>query len=147
MDTVPSCHSEVISPAALAPASLWCNPKAARHFVAQLSSVVNGQGESTTPLTLAPRESVAVQVPTSPQANAVFWEFVTESGDIGFGLRFQRGKQLNHLLPVTVRDCSQDLILGSHQYQDEGIYTLEFVNSHSTIPKVVHYRVFYQTSS
>ena len=89
---------------------------------------------------------MAVQVPTSPQATALFWEFVTESGDVGFGLSFQRGKQLDRLLPITVRDCSQDLVMGSHQYQDQGVYVLEFANSHSTLPKVVHYRVFYQTS-
>lgn len=76
----------------------------------------------------------------------MFWEFVTESGDIGFGVSLQRGEQRQRLLPITVRNCSQDLILGNHQYQEQGVYVLEFVNSHSTLPKVVHYRVFYQTS-
>lgn len=130
---------------ALAPAALWCNPKAARHFIAQVGSP-GTQGAGTAPLTLAPGESVAVQVPTSPHATALFWEFVTESGDVGFGLSFQRGKKLDGLLPVTVRDCSQDLVLGRHQYQEQGIYILEFSNSHSTLRKTVHYRVFYQTS-
>lgn len=150
MDPVPVTTSTTVSSdghnntshiAALAPAALWCNPKAARHFIAQLG----GQEPSTAPLTLAPGETVAVQVPTSPQASALFWEFVTESGDVGFGLSFQGGQQLHQLLPVTVRDCSEDLVLGSHQYQDKGTYILEFANSHSAIPKVVHYRVFYQT--
>lgn len=87
---------------------------------------------------------------------------MTEHGDIGFGLSFQRSegrdsgdvtgskrskqRDFEQLLPVTLKDCSEDLVLGRHQYQDEGLYTLDFVNSHSSAPKVVYYRVFYQNS-
>ena len=98
-------------------------------------------------------ENVSVQVPTSPEASAIFWEFVTVSGDIGFGLNFQRNGDKGHewpveeLLPAVRRDCSEDLVLGSHTYQTQGTYFLLFDNSHSPhIQKVVYYKVFYQKS-
>jgi len=133
---------------ALAPAALWYSPKAAKRFIAQLQS----SSTATGPLALASGESVSVKVPTNSQASAIFWEFATEQGDIGFGLTFHRDEagglhsvhKEDQLLPVTLKDCSEDLVLGNHQYQDEGVYTLEFVNSHSSLPRVVHYRVFYQ---
>lgn len=149
---------EPLPRAALAPAALWCSPNAARNFIRQLQSSPAGPATSA-PLTVAPGETVSVQVPTSTQASAIFWEFATEGGGIGFGLGFQWSESLGkgegpdsnihrhseQLLPVTMRDCWEDLVLGSHQYQDTGTYTLEFVNSHSTLPKTVYYKVFYQT--
>jgi hypothetical protein len=145
--------------AALAPAALWCTPTAARNFIHQLQASPAGPA-ATAPLTVAPGEAVSVQVPTSSQASAIFWEFATEGGGIGFGLSFQwkssgKGEGLDsrlhryseQLLPVTMKDCWEDLVLGSHQYQEQGVYILDFVNSHSTLPKTVYYRVFYQTTS
>lgn len=103
------------------------------------------------PLDLAPGERVSVQVPTSQHASAIIWEFATEQGDIGFGLNFQRNVSVQvaveQLLPVTPRDCAVDLLQGKHQYQDQGVYLLEFVNTHSTRPKIVYYRVFYQNNN
>jgi len=139
---------KTVAKSVLAPAALWCTPKAARHFINQL----NGSPEHR--LTVSPGESVTIQVPTSPQASAIFWEFVTEKGDIGFGLRYQRSAggseayPIDELLPVTKRDCSEDLILGSHQYMNQGTYMLQFTNSHcSTSGKIVYYKVFYQTNT
>ena len=94
-----------------------------------------------------------MQVRTSPQAAVIVWQFGTLGGQIGFGLSFQRqegGKDQmdsEQLLPVMERNCSEDLLLGSHQYQEAGTYTLHFVNLHSTSPRVVYYRVFYQNTS
>ena len=140
---------------ALAPAALWCSPKSAANFIAQLRSSFPADSASGGPLTLSPGETVAVQVPTSVQASAIFWEFATAYGDIGFGVNFQwregeasnpHSKHSERLLPVTVRNCSEDLVLGSHQYQEQGTYTLDFVNSHSTLPKTIYYKVFYQAT-
>ena len=141
--------SEAVQHSALAPASLWCSPKSARNFIAQLQSSAAsdlGRGGGG-PLTLAPGETASVQVPTSTQASAIFWEFVTEQGEVGFGLSFQKQgleDSIEQLLPVTRRDCSKDLVLGSHQYKDQGTYFLDFDNSHSITPSVVYYKVFYQ---
>ena len=130
----------------LAPAALWCKPKAARPFIDQVKK------ESTdSQLVINPGETVAIQVPTSTDASAIFWQFVTESSDIGFGLGFQRRDHVcpvEELLPVVRRDCSEDLVLGSHQYQSQGTYFLRFDNSHSLqSPKAVYYKVFYQKAT
>ena len=97
---------------------------------------------------------MTVQVPTSTSATAIFWEFVTTVGDIGFGLSFQRSSEggvnypIESLLPIVRRDCSEDLVLGSHQYQLMGTYFLHFDNSHcQTNSKSVYYKVFYQKST
>ena len=136
----------------LAPAALWCSPKSARQFIAQ-----SGASSSQYQLVVNPGETVTVQVPTSPGATAIFWEFVTTSGDIGFGLSFQRTDDprddsltfpVESLLPIVRRDCSEDLVLGSHQYQLTGTYFLHFDNSHcTTASKFVYYKVFYQKST
>ena len=128
----------------LAPAALWCQPKAARGFIDQM--------KKDSQLVINPGETVAIQVPTSTDASAIFWQFVTESGDIGFGLGFQGRDHVcpveEELLPVVRRDCSEDLVLGSHQYQSQGTYFLHFDNSHSPqSPKVVYYKVFYQMTT
>ena len=51
--------------------ALQCSRKLARQFIAQLS------GSSLYQLTINPGETVTVQVPTSPGATAIFWEFVS----------------------------------------------------------------------
>ena len=130
----------------LAPAALWCSPKAARQFICQVKDSTDSQ------LVINSGETVVIQVPTTTDASAVFWEFVTESSDIGFGLGFQRRSDqecpVEVLLPVVRRDCSEDLVLGSHQYQSQGTYFLRFDNSYSLqSPKVVYYKVFYQKTT
>ncbi len=133
----------------LAPAALWCSPKAARHFVSQ------AQGSPESRLVIGGGETLSVQVPTSTEASAIFWEFVTTAGDVGFGLNFQRkateagqGWPVEELLPVVRRDCSEDLVLGSHTYQTQGTYYLLFDNSLSPdTQKLIYYKVFYQRSA
>ena len=132
----------------LAPAALWCSPKAARQFITQSGASSQYQ------LTVNPGETVTLQVPTSPGATAIFWEFVTTNGDIGFGLSFQRSSKesevypVESLLPIVRRDCSEDLVLGSHQYQLHGTYFLHFDNSHCPHTlKIVYYKVFYQRNT
>ena len=134
----------------LAPAALWCSPKAAKQFINQVKDSPDSQ------LVLNPGEALTIRVPTSTEASAIFWEFVTEGGDVGFGLGFQRSGEdpqqecpLEELLPIVKRDCSEDLILGSHQYQSPGTYFLQFDNSSSShrAAKVVYYKVFYQKTT
>ncbi len=137
------------------PATLWYSPNSAKHFISEFGKI-SSASSSCAPLALAAGETVCVQVPTSSHASALFWEVVTAHGNVGFGLSFQRGGggeggmeggKFEILLPLTLRDCSNDLLLGSHPYKERGIYLLEFSNSHSRTPQVVYYRVFYQNSS
>lgn len=129
----------------LAPAALWCSPKAAGQFISQL------QGTPDSQLVIDGGETVSIQVPTTIEASAIFWEFATTGSDVGFGLNFQRvgpGWPVEELLPVVRRDCSEDLLLGSHTYQTQGTYFLVFDNSLSPhTQKMIYYKVFYQRSA
>ena len=130
---------------AVLPASLWCKPNAAREFIEQIKD-----GKETR-LVVGRGETVTVRVGTSDDAFAVFWEFVTENYDIGFGLNFipepsepDESSTEYELLPVTRRDCSVDVVMGNHQYNTKGTYLLKFDNSYSLIrAKVVYYKVYY----
>ena len=78
-----------------------------------------------------------VQVQTSMEASVIFWEFVTETNDVGFGVNFQQSSDKyrecssRELLPVVLRDCSEDFVLSRYPYQVPGTYYLHFDNSHS----------------
>ena len=72
------------------------------------------------------------------EASAIFWEFVTETNDVGFSVNFQQSSHKyrecssRELLPVVLRDYSEDFVLGRYPYQVPGTYYLHFDNSHST---------------
>ena len=125
----------------LVPAALWCTPKAAGHFIAQVQGVPNSC------VRINPSEVIDILVPTNGAASAVFWEFVAVGGALGFGLTFQlQGeKKAIELLPAVKRDCTQDIIHGCHHYQlVNGTYSLHFDNSNLDRAVLVYYRVFYQ---
>lgn len=125
----------------LASAALWCTPKAAGHFIAQVQGIPNCC------VRINSSEVIDILVPTNEAASAVFWDFVSVGGALGFGLTFLlRGKEkATELLPVVKRDCTQDIVHGFHHYQQvEGTYSLHFDNSNSDRAVVVYYRVFYQ---
>jgi len=75
----------------LAPASLWTRPKLQEfinHVKRDASSViVVGRGETVT-----------IRVPTHEHGSCLFWEFATESYDVGFGVYFEwtRSTQSNN---------------------------------------------------
>ncbi|KAL5463666.1 hypothetical protein EMCRGX_G032582 [Ephydatia muelleri] len=58
----------------LGPAALWCTPKAAGHFIAQVQGVPNSC------VRINPSEVIDVLVPTNGAASAVFWDFVAVGG-------------------------------------------------------------------
>ena len=97
-------------------------------------------------LTVARSEMAIVKVETTSEAAGIFWEFCTESYDIGFGLSFKKeGSQIEEeLLKVVRRECSEDVIAGSHNFLTTGTYFLKFDNTYSVFrSKKVFYRVYY----
>eukprot|EP00111_Clytia_hemisphaerica_P018392 TCONS_00054381-protein len=70
----------------IAPASLWTRPKLQEfinHVKRDASSViVVGRGETVT-----------IRVPTHENGSCLFWEFATESYDVGFGVFFEWSKK------------------------------------------------------
>ena len=102
----------------------------------------------------------------------LFWEFATETYDVGFGVSFEwtlpasegitvevhedeTGEQngendntekqrVDEILPTIRRPCNEEVMVGSHLYPGRGVYLLKFDNSYSLFrSKTLFYRVYY----
>lgn len=122
--------------------TLWSKPKAAAQLISELGSA------GSHVLQVARSEMAVVKVETSDRASGIFWEFCTEAYDIGFGVGFlvqgaaQKAEQ--ELLPIVRRECSEDVITGTHTFSAPGTYLFKFDNTYSMFrSKKVFYRVYY----
>lgn len=114
-------------------------------------------------------ESLTVRVPTHDDGAILWWEFATDSYDIGFGIYFQwdddelddenyeeedydskyqrkyMQKQKNvEIVGMYRRDSQIEVQAGSHEYPGHGTYILKFDNSFSMWrSKTLYYRVYY----
>lgn len=91
----------------------------------------------------------------------LFWEFATETYDIGFGVSFAwtlpsseeitvevrdddedestqddehsktQKQRIDEILPTIRRPCNEEVMVGSHLYPGRGVYLLKFDNSYS----------------
>ena len=89
-----------------------------------------------------------VKVDTNSDMSGIFWEFCTEAYDIGFGVGFlaqgAAKEEEQELLPIVRRECSEDVITGSHSFSAPGTYLFKFDNTYSMFrSKKVFYRVYY----
>ena len=124
------------------PPSLWSKPKAAAQLISELGTT------GSHVLQVARSEMAVVKVDTSSSASGIFWEFCTEAYDIGFGVGFLMegaGKEKEQeLLPSVRRECSEDVITGTHAFSTPGTYLFKFDNTYSMFrSKKVFYRVYY----
>nr|XP_054759021.1 Golgi resident protein GCP60-like [Lytechinus pictus]XP_054759022.1 Golgi resident protein GCP60-like [Lytechinus pictus] len=60
-------------------------------------------------------ETVTVRVPTHQEGKYIFWEFATDSYDIGFGLYFEWTEAESNAISVHVSDSSED----EEEFEDE----------------------------
>ncbi|KAH8027070.1 hypothetical protein HPB51_002015 [Rhipicephalus microplus] len=111
-------------------------------------------------------EVVTVRVPTHPNGNCLFWEFATDSYDLGFGIYFEWTAEPGNQMSVHVSESeeedeeeevidesgdsgvppglSREVYAGSHLYPGQGVYLLKFDNSYSLWrSKTLYYRVYY----
>ena len=124
------------------PPALWSKPKAAAQLISELGSA------GSHVLQVSRSEMAVVKVDTSDSASGIFWEFCTEAYDIGFGVGFlMRGaaqEKEQELLPIVRRECSEDVITGTHTFSAPGTYMFKFDNTYSMFrSKKVFYRVYY----
>lgn len=63
---------------------------------------------------------VTVRVPTHEGGNCLYWEFATDSYDIGFGVYFEWGKPTSSEVQVQVCDSEDD----EDEDEDDGTYHL-----------------------
>lgn len=63
---------------------------------------------------------VTVRVPTREGGNCLYWEFATDSYDIGFGVYFEWGKSTTNEVSVQVCDSEDEDELDGADEEDDG---------------------------
>ena len=121
-------------------------------------------------LTFKPFLNVSLTLILLKTGTCLFWEFATESYDVGFGVSFEwslpssegitvevdenepikdnvnevQKPRVDEILPTVRRPCDQEVMVGSHLYPGRGVYLLKFDNSYSLFrSKTLFYRVYY----
>ena len=121
-------------------ANVWRKSNESVNLISEL------QDSTANVLVVARSEMACVKVDTSDVAAGIFWEFCTESYDIGFGLSFkQQGRNEEiEVIPISRMECSVDVAAGNHYFTTPGTYFLKFDNTYSMFrSKRVFYRIFY----
>lgn len=84
------------------PASMWTRPDI-QLFKQEVSS---GKGDGV--IRIGHGDTVTVRVPTHDGGNCLFWEFATDSYDIGFGVYFEWGKSVTTEVSVHISESDDD---------------------------------------
>lgn len=84
------------------PASMWTRPDI-QLFKQEVSS---GKGDGV--IRIGHGDTVTVRVPTHDGGNCLFWEFATDSYDIGFGVYFEWGKSITTEVSVHISESDDD---------------------------------------
>ncbi|KAH8321062.1 hypothetical protein KR074_002121 [Drosophila pseudoananassae] len=84
------------------PAKIWTRPDI-EQFKTEVSA---GDGDGV--ITIGHGDTVTVRVPTNMNGKCIFWEFATDSYDIGFGIYFEWAKPVTNEVTVHVSDSDED---------------------------------------
>lgn len=73
---------------------------------------------------------VTVRVPTHEGGNCLYWEFATDSYDIGFGVYFEWGKSATNEVSVQICESEDDDDLDGNEDEDDGkpIYITQYIS-------------------
>lgn len=86
----------------LSPANLWTRPDI-KQFKQEVSA---GKGDGV--IQVGHGHTVTVRVPTREGGQCLFWEFATDSYDVGFGVYFEWGKPVTTEVSVHVTDSDDE---------------------------------------
>ncbi|EDV46745.1 Golgi resident protein GCP60 [Drosophila erecta] len=86
----------------ICPAKIWTRPDI-EQFKTEVSA---GDGDGV--ITIGHGDTVTVRVPTNMNGKCIFWEFATDSYDIGFGIYFEWAKPVTNEVTVHVSDSDED---------------------------------------
>lgn len=84
------------------PASMWTRPDI-QQFKQEVSA---GKGDGV--IRIGHGDTVTVRVPTHDGGNCLFWEFATDSYDVGFGVYFEWGKSPTTEVTVHISESDDD---------------------------------------
>lgn len=86
----------------ISPASMWTRPDI-QLFKQEVSA---GKGDGV--IRVGHGDTVTVRVPTHEGGSCLFWEFATDSYDVGFGVYFEWGKPLSTEVSVHISESDDD---------------------------------------
>jgi len=95
------------------PPSLWTRPQ-----IRELKDQLRKDSESV--LTVGRGEVVTVRVPTHEEGAYLFWEFSTDSYDLGFGVYFEWSDVTTHQVSIAVNESSDEEYYPDSEEEDEG---------------------------
>lgn len=104
----------------LSPASMWTRPDL-KPFKQEVSA---GKGDGV--IKVGHGDVVTVRVPTHEGGSCLFWEFATDSYDIGFGVYFEWGKPTSNEVSVHISESDDDEDTLEDDGND-GIFVLIFI--------------------
>merc|ERR1711953_649618 len=95
------------------PPSMWTRPQ-----IRELKDQLQKDTESV--LTVGRGEVVTVRVPTHEEGAYLFWEFATDSYDLGFGVYFEWSDVKTNQVSVAVNESSDEEYYPESEEDDEG---------------------------
>lgn len=102
----------------ISPANMWTKPDI-ETFKAEVAA---GKGEGV--IKVGHGDIVTVRVPTHEGGSCLYWEFATDSYDIGFGVYFEWGKPTTNEVSVQVSDSDEDDDAADGDDDDEGKFVI-----------------------
>lgn len=105
----------------ISPANMWTKPDI-ETFKTEVSA---GKGEGV--IKVGHGDIVTVRVPTHEGGSCLYWEFATDSYDIGFGVYFEWGKPTTSEVSVQVSDSDEDDDAADGDDDDEGNFLISTV--------------------
>lgn len=98
----------------IAPASLWTRPK--------LQEFINHvKRDASSVLVVGRGETVTIRVPTHENGSCLFWEFATESYDVGFGVYFEWSTSKSPAISVKVNESDNDETNTADEMKTNGV--------------------------
>lgn len=103
-DELELCDSDTASGEypVVSPANMWTRPDI-QLFKQEVSA---GKGDGV--IKVGHGDTVTVRVPTHEGGNCLFWEFATDSYDVGFGVYFEWGKPMSTEVSVHISESDED---------------------------------------
>lgn len=99
------------------PASMWTRPDI-QFFKQEVSA---GKGDGV--IRVGHGDTVTVRVPTHDGGSCLFWEFCTDTYDVGFGVYFEWGKPLTTEVSVHISESDDDDDGPEDDDYGDGLYT------------------------
>jgi len=87
----------------IAAASMWT-----RKDIREFKDALKQSGDAESMINVGHGETVTIRVPTHPEGTCLFWEFATDTYDLGFGLYFEWSTADPNIVSIQVAESSDE---------------------------------------